>query len=254
MTLTDALEHEWFAQYRPSALPSSPKRQSEIRATALSIRDVSMREPLSQSMSMNMDAPPSSLGDAPIPGAFPVSPQPIQRRRKVLDDAKEKGEKLVEPTPEMIERARAEQQREEEELYNRHSRPLKRKAQESAPKVATRDGGDGDEDEEMPMGLASPRAIRAARRGRGAGGNVVEVPETPVKGRGRGGAGGAGRGRGKNRHPQGCVETEVVSTDEAPRLRRSTRVPQSPGKTTTTTTRTTARTTRQSSPTKTTRR
>ncbi|KAI0088050.1 kinase-like domain-containing protein [Irpex rosettiformis] len=208
MTLTDALEHEWFAQYHPTAPPVSQTRRDEIENRASVIRDVSMREPLSQSMSMNLD-PPSSSAPLHIPGAFPSS-QPIQRRRKVLDEAREKGEAL-EPTPEMIERAKLEQQREEEELYNRNSRPLKRKAEGSGK-------GKTSEDDEMVLAVvAAPRTTRATRKGKSNG--VVEVPQMPAKAtRGRG-----GRGRGgKDRH-QDRVEQEVESTDGSPRLRRSTR-------------------------------
>ncbi|KAI0692039.1 kinase-like domain-containing protein [Cytidiella melzeri] len=58
MTLTDALNHPWLARFRPAGAAISLARQEEIASTASSImRDVSMREPLSDSMSMNLDPP-----------------------------------------------------------------------------------------------------------------------------------------------------------------------------------------------------
>lgn len=227
MSLTEALHHEWFAQYHTKTAPVSQERRQEIDRRASVIRDVSMKEALSQSMSMNLDAPSSA--PLHIPGAFPPS-QPIQRRRKVLDEAREKGE-AVEPTPEMIERARLAQQKEEEELYARNSRPLKRKADNSKPidlVEADEEDGKAVSDDDMGggggggmiggIGSVPPRVTRASRRGRVP--VPVEVEEvTPVKAqRGR-----AGRGRGgKSRH-QDRVEPEDQNTDGSPRLRRSAR-------------------------------
>lgn len=66
MTPTSALEQNRSSipllPLRPSLYaPPRSLRNAKIRATALSIRDVSVRVPLSQSISINMDVPPLSL-------------------------------------------------------------------------------------------------------------------------------------------------------------------------------------------------
>ena len=61
-------------------------------------------------MAIDHDDGISSVSSPPnvIPGAYPSSQQPLQRRRKVLDDARERGEDMPELPPEMLQRMRAE--------------------------------------------------------------------------------------------------------------------------------------------------
>ncbi|KAI0338234.1 kinase-like protein [Trametopsis cervina] len=187
MTLTDALNHPWLASCHPDPTPSQIPRE-EISAAATIMRDVSMREPLSDSMSMNLDSPPPSAPQ-PMPGAFPGGSQydrPIQRRRKVIDEAREKGE-AVEPTAEMIEHARLEQQRADAHFFSHTSRPRKRKADDH-PESPLQPMEEEEGEDEAMGGMSAPRVTRAARRGR----DAEEVQETPMRaqrgrGRGRGG-------------------------------------------------------------------
>lgn len=218
MTLTDALNHPWLASCHPDPTPSQIPRE-EISAAATIMRDVSMREPLSDSMSMNLDSPPPSAPQ-PMPGAFPGGSQydrPIQRRRKVIDEAREKGE-AVEPTAEMIEHARLEQQRADAHFFSHTSRPRKRKADDH-PESPLQPMEEEEGEDEAMGGMSAPRVTRAARRGR----DAEEAQETPMRAqRGR------GRGRGgKTNRP--VVDDPQEIADGSPRVRRSTRL-QSPAK------------------------
>lgn len=218
MTLTDALLHPWLAPWRPVDAPAPRVSMDDIASAAsVIIRDVSMREPLSDSMSMNLD-PPSASAPLHIPGAFPGGSQPesrvIQRRRKVIDDAREMG-KTFEPAPGMLEKAQLEQQR-EDEYFSQPSRPLKRKAEDEVepPSSPMKEEPDDQMVDDSPA-----RSTRNSRKGK------AVATESPSSQRGR------GRGRGgKNTRPQANHNAE--DTDGASRVRRSTRLGgQSPAKT-----------------------
>ena len=58
MTLTDALSHPWLAPCRPADAPRLRVSADDIASAAQAIiRDVSMRDPLTDCMSMNLDPP-----------------------------------------------------------------------------------------------------------------------------------------------------------------------------------------------------
>jgi hypothetical protein len=208
MTLHDALSHPWLAAYRPDGhRPVSQERQAEIISTASAImHDVSMRGSM-----MNLDPP---LGSDPlhVPGAFPTGSQPIQRRRKVLDDAREKGE-AVEPPAEMLAMA----QRQDEELYNFSSRPNKRKAERSTDTPLSNIAEQIGEDANM-ADVPPARPVRGTRKGK----NVTNPPETPPR---------AQRGRGRGRGGENRAKPdEQENTDGTSRVRRSARLQSSPGR------------------------
>ena len=222
MTLTDALYHPWLEPLRPHAGPTSRFSMDDIATTASKIlRDVSMQDPLPDSMSMNLDPPPSS---APyhIPGAFPGGSQPesrvIQRRRKVIDDAREMG-KTFEPAEGMLVNAQLAQQR-EEAFFSDVARPLKRKAGDGSHGYEEHDRDHVGPPPPSPMKLeldeemaedAPARLIRMVKKGKAA------AVESPISQRGR------GRGRGgKNTGPQ--VHPDAEETDGGSRVRRSTRL------------------------------
>lgn len=107
MTLKDAISHPWLARFRPSA----PKRERTAtppleapRAVPASVQDVSMKADDGGSAAAEPGSSQST--GCPVPGAFPLGSQDparaLQRRRKILDDAREQGVQPPEPTPEMI--------------------------------------------------------------------------------------------------------------------------------------------------------
>lgn len=196
MTLKEALDHEWLAPLRPAPAKREGTATPPLsRSQPLeSLQDVSMMDAQQRDDASN-DPPSSQSTNCPVPGAYPSSQDParaLQRRRKILDDAKEQGLAPLEPTPEMILNA---QRADEESQEPQPSRPLKRKAGDDSSLSPM---PEDDEDEGTAQGEAGP-----SRRGK--------APATPAR---RGPK--AGRGRGK------AVAT-ADADDTAPR-RRSNRL------------------------------
>jgi ser/thr/tyr protein kinase RAD53 len=184
MTLKDALDHDWFVSLRndrreATATPE-PEASQPSQGQYLGVNpDVSMRDARSEEPSGD---PPSSQSNNnyPVPGAYPTGSQSqsqsqdraLQRRRKILDDARDRGIQPPEPTPEMIQNV----QRAEGALDDTAVRPLKRKANDefdSSLSPMPEDDEDADMVPEEPgpsrkggKGAAGPSAKRGPRAGR----------------------------------------------------------------------------------------
>ncbi|THH01257.1 hypothetical protein EW026_g1405 [Hermanssonia centrifuga] len=212
MTLAHAMEHPWLASFRPLRIPV-PTRDPTASPTAMPL-DVSMKDIPEEDMSLDG---PSSSPSHNIPGAYPGgsqqdNPRALQRRRKVLDDARERGEAPPEPTPEMILRAEIEQQQDDDQHYAGHSRPLKRKArkEDSDPLTPLPEEQEEELSLEVSPGTSANGAL--ARRGK-----AVAAAEGPS------GSGKGEKGRGRGKAPQldgGGEEMEEVSPAPARRSNR----------------------------------
>ena len=198
MTLTDAMHHPWLAKFRTRV---APKRERTVTPPLRRSHDV-QRDYSMKSAKLDADDPAMlvSMPDVTssqstgyrVPGAYPTSQDParvLQRRRKILEDAKENGVSPLEPTPEMIQNAQREDGPSE-------TRPLKRKA------------GDGFDSSLSPMpeevDETGSEEAGPSKRGKVMGGTAKRGPR-------------AGRGRGKLMTPPGDV-------NESPRVRRSNRL------------------------------
>lgn len=133
MTLSDAMEHPWLARCRTgvatkrerTATPPLRRSQDMPRDYSMMSAKLDADDP---SMLVSMPEMPSSQSTGcKVPGAYPSNSQDparvLQRRRKIIDDARDNGISTLEPTPEMIQNA----QREDGDTRV-GSRPLKRKA------------------------------------------------------------------------------------------------------------------------------
>ena len=115
MELDKALLHPWLAECHQQRLHGTTKEREATaspHSSSQALPDVSMAGPsVASAMVVDEDGAPVSSPPNVIPGAYPSSQlQPLQRRRKVLDEAREAGGAgVLEPTPEMLERARAEE-------------------------------------------------------------------------------------------------------------------------------------------------
>ncbi|KAF7790721.1 hypothetical protein EIP86_001677 [Pleurotus ostreatoroseus] len=102
LSLADALNHPWLLPLKGilDHLPAEREATASPRAAPVPL-------PLADVRPMSIDGLAATVSPQyAIPGAYPSS-QPdraLQRRRKVLDDARETGHKMPEPSPEMIQR------------------------------------------------------------------------------------------------------------------------------------------------------
>lgn len=181
LTLTDALHHDWLAPHQ-AEVPAKRERTATppLSPAAAPPRDVSMRDAEQD----DGDLPSSQASSHyAVPGAFPGGSQPdphraLQRRRKILDDAREKGLAPPEPSVEMLANATRD---DAGGGAGRGQRPLKRKAGDdfdsSLSPMPEEEDEDEDEDEPGPSsrkgkGNGTP-ARRGPKAGRGRGGKAV---------------------------------------------------------------------------------
>ena len=112
MSLADALDHPWLRSFHESKTANKERREATVspHSSSQPLPDVSMARLSVHAMAIDHDDGISSVSSPPnvIPGAYPSSQQPLQRRRKVLDEARERGEDMPELPPEMLQRMRAE--------------------------------------------------------------------------------------------------------------------------------------------------
>ena len=207
MTLSDAMHHPWLARFHAESVAKRERTATPpLRDLA---RDVSMRsaakldaEPSSMAVSVS-ELPSQQSTGCKVPGAFPSSQDPqraLQRRRKIIEDARDAGAAPLEPTPEMIQNAQREDG-DDAPPQPEQPRPLKRKAA---------DGFDSslspmpEEDEDAPMPAAEGALVK---RGKGADGAVASPARRTAKGV---------RSRAK--------ALPVPGDDDLPRVRRSNRL------------------------------
>lgn len=211
MSLADALNHPWLQPLRQIQEPPMI-REATVSPHALVPldRDVSMIAPEPSAMSLDAGQPSSSPQNS-IPGAYPSS-QPertLQRRRKVLDDAREKGV-VPEPSPEMIKRVEQQQRREDDEHYSQASRPLKRKARGDPSSEAMV------EDEAADAVVDAPAQEAPVSNGRTRRGKASATPASPA---------GPSRPRGRGRSTRSNDVEGSDAGDQSPgQVRRSNRL------------------------------
>lgn len=169
LSLADAMNHPWL-------LPLNRTPPAAVREPTASPR--AAHAPLNDNRPMPRDESAAGFSQHHIPGAYPAS-QPdrtLQRRRKVLDDAREAGH-MPEPSPEMIQRVEQMMRRESESPEPAETR--KRKASKEEPM-------------ELDGPVAGPSAqapTPAARNGRGRRGKApaaarpVAAPRTRARGK-----------------------------------------------------------------------
>ncbi|EKM54866.1 uncharacterized protein PHACADRAFT_259022 [Phanerochaete carnosa HHB-10118-sp] len=186
LTLTDALSHDWLAPYEADVRTKRERTATPPLAPLPEpLRDVSMADAEREDPEL---ASSQTSSQYPVPGAFPSGSQQqqdptraLQRRRKILDDAKEKGIQPPEPSVEMVANAARDDDEPVAQQQQRRQRPLKRKAgdgSESSLSPMPEDEEDADEGEQEPG--PSARKSKASANG-------TPARRGPKAGRGRGG-------------------------------------------------------------------
>ncbi|KIP06125.1 hypothetical protein PHLGIDRAFT_107386 [Phlebiopsis gigantea 11061_1 CR5-6] len=193
MTLSDAMHHPWLAHFHAE---SSAKRERTATPPLRDLApDVSMRS------AAKINAEPTGCK---VPGAFPSSQDPqrvLQRRRKILEDARDAGAAPFEPTPEMIQNAQREDGDEPPvESPVEQPRSLKRKAAHES------DSSLSPMPEDVDLLMANMEGA-LVKRGKAADGAVALPARRLIKG---------ARGRGKS--------SPSSADDDLPRVRRSNRL------------------------------
>lgn len=182
LTLTDALSHDWLAPY---AAEMRTKREQTatppLSPVAQLPRDISMADAEQE------DEPPSSQTSShyAVPGAFPSGSQDptraLQRRRKVLAEARERGNEP--PVPEEMLAHVADEDSSEGDTptpVGAPRRALKRKAGDEfdsslSPMPEDDEGEPGPSSRKGRTATNGTPARRGPKAGRGRGGKVVQT-------------------------------------------------------------------------------
>lgn len=232
MTLADARNHAWLRTINPTPGEPYVRAAEGVSGGSLPDRDLSMRSIPDGVDSDSMVDDQADTGESSQngPDSQPLGGR-LVRRRQIIEEAAENGVSIPEPSQEMIRHA----EKENAKYYagTRHSRPKKRKADRDSESPLTSTPEDDEEEEEAVvdenMSVIPPSTVNArTKRAKARADSDIEMGNTKASRGKRGGRGGGGRGTARGEQARNALPE--ISEDEDTKPRRSSRLSQSPQK------------------------